>query len=79
MATSQDWFRHWIVELRLQIRIRAYHDAAPKTSELVTNLARTGGSNSLNFYRHEHDAEVHVQNVFDLLPHSIIWALHLRT
>lgn len=44
--------------LAAQIRIRAFHDVAPATSKLVTDLARRGGGRSLNFYRHEHAAEV---------------------
>ena len=47
-----------VATLRLQIRIKAFHSAAPKTSQLVTDLARRGGGDSLNLYRHEHAAKV---------------------
>jgi hypothetical protein len=56
--------------LKLQIRIKAFHGAAPKTSQLVTDLARRGGGYSLRFYRHEHAAKVQVLG--GVLPHSLI-------
>lgn len=55
-----------------EIRIKAFHDVAPATSKLVTDLARRGGGQSLNFYRHEHAAQGWGVNGFWGPPYGLL-------